>query len=95
MAKMGKDTEMDMKAGAFIKQMRELAGLSQEALASRLGVSQPQVVKYEKGIDSLTIGWIRKFADALEPEMGQDSSWFCSMLWMRALPEPQRSVYAA
>lgn len=49
-----------------LERLRHEAGLSQEALAEKSGVSRPVIVKIENGgIDRVIGGNIRKLADAL------------------------------
>ncbi len=49
-----------------LERLRREAGLSQEALAEKSGVSRPVIVKIENGgIDRVIGGNIRKLADAL------------------------------
>ena len=49
-----------------LEELRRRAGLSQEALAEKSGVSRPVIVKIENGgIDRVIGGNIRKLADAL------------------------------
>lgn len=54
------------EAATFIRQMRTGAGLSQQELALRLGISQPRVSTMEKGIgpDGPTCGMVRRIAQA-------------------------------
>lgn len=47
-------------------QARQAAGLTQEALAKRLGVSQAQVARLEKrGYDAYTLSSLRRYVQAL------------------------------
>lgn len=49
-----------------LERLRREAGLTQEALAEKSGVSRPVIVKIENGgIDRVIGGNIRKLADAL------------------------------
>jgi DNA-binding XRE family transcriptional regulator len=48
---------------------RQAAGLTQEELAKRLGVSQAQVARIEKrGYDSYTVNTLRRYVEALGSE---------------------------
>jgi transcriptional regulator with XRE-family HTH domain len=64
----------------MLVQLREEAGLDQRALANRLGVTQSEVSKYERGERALDVlrlrTWLRalgielaRFADALDREL--------------------------
>ena len=46
-------TQRDREVGQQISRLRKAAGLTQEGLAGRLGVSQQQVGKYERGENRL------------------------------------------
>lgn len=48
-----------------IRELRELAGLSMEGLAERIGTSHQQVSKHELGQRRLTILWLQRYAMAL------------------------------
>lgn len=48
-----------------IRELRELAGLSMDELAERLGTSRQQVSKHEHGQRRLTIQWLQRYAMAL------------------------------
>lgn len=48
-----------------IRELRELAGLSMDELAERLGTSRQQVSKHELGLRRLTIQWLQRYAMAL------------------------------
>lgn len=49
---------------------RDAKGLSQDQLAGRLEISQPQVSRYENGVDQMTLPIFHAWADAvgIEPE---------------------------
>jgi len=49
-----------------IKSRRQAIGMSQEELAYRIGTSQSQVSKYERGVNDLTGDVLTKIAHALE-----------------------------
>lgn len=48
-----------------LKELRNRAGLSQDALATAMGTSRNQLAKLESGSRRLTEDWIRRAADAL------------------------------
>ena len=51
--------------GARIKELREMAGLTQSDLALRLGVSQSGLSRLEDGTRSITAQQLVQFSDAL------------------------------
>jgi transcriptional regulator with XRE-family HTH domain len=55
--------------GSRIRQFRQDAGLSQEALAELVGVSFQQVQKYESGHTTLNILKLQHIADALKVQV--------------------------
>lgn len=44
----------DIEIGARLKQLRKMAGMTQERLSELMGVSSHQVQKYERGSDKLS-----------------------------------------
>ena len=48
-----------------LKEFRDLAGLSMQALAERVGTTAPQINKLEKGERRLTLDWMTRLAAAL------------------------------
>ena len=64
---------MDMvdnkEVGRRIRQFRQDAGLSQEALAELVGVSFQQVQKYESGHTTLNVLKLQQVADALKVQV--------------------------
>lgn len=57
------------EVGRRIRQFRQDAGLSQEALAELVGVSFQQVQKYESGHTTLNILKLQLIADALKVQV--------------------------
>lgn len=49
-----------------LKRYREKAGLSQTALAERVGTTQPQILRLESGARKLTKEWAQRIAPALQ-----------------------------
>lgn len=49
-----------------IRELRQVRGLSQEALASRVGVSNQQVSNLETGVSELSLRWIQRLAEAFD-----------------------------
>ena len=58
-------TEQDRALGPRLKALRKTAGLTQEGLASALGVSYQQVQKYEKGTSRMSGGRLQQAASLL------------------------------
>lgn len=56
---------VDCYVGTRVRQQRILAGLSQEKLAEKLGITFQQVQKYEKGINRIGAGRLQSIAIAL------------------------------
>lgn len=55
-----------MSLGQRIALLRNRNGLSQQALANRLGVSQATVAKHEKNINAVTAEMLLKYADLFQ-----------------------------
>jgi predicted DNA-binding mobile mystery protein A len=55
----------------WIRAIRDALGMNTRQYARRLGVSQPQVVAYERGEaeDSITLGSLRRAAEGLDCEL--------------------------
>ena len=77
----------DRETGALIRRMRKSAGLSQQQLAGRIGVSYQQVQKYESGKNRLTLSRLRQVAGAL----GLPAIFFLGEEWMRGAEGPKNS----
>lgn len=54
-----------MRPGNRLRELRKAAGLSQDELAEKTGVSQPAISQLENGTRSMDIQWMRTFARAL------------------------------
>ena len=57
--------EIDRLVGSRVRQRRMQLGLSQEELAAALGITVPQVQKYEKGINRIGASRLHKIAGLL------------------------------
>lgn len=57
---------VDKKIGARIRARRLEIGMSQETLASKLGITFQQVQKYEKGVNRVAAPTLLDLADALQ-----------------------------
>jgi transcriptional regulator with XRE-family HTH domain len=58
--------QFDVKVGQRIRAYRINRGLSQSALGDKIGVSFQQIQKYERGINRIGIGRLKKVAIAFE-----------------------------
>src|ERR687896_295165 len=54
-----------MMTGALIRQAREAEGLTQAALARRLGITQPAVARVEAAGDEVTVATLQRFLNAM------------------------------
>ncbi|WP_291006601.1 helix-turn-helix transcriptional regulator [Ferrovibrio sp.] len=60
-----RELQMDAAVGARLRSARQLAGMSQTDLASRVGVTFQQVQKYEKGMNRIGASRLQQFAEIL------------------------------
>jgi transcriptional regulator with XRE-family HTH domain len=58
--------QIDKKVGKKIRQMRKALGLSQIALAERIGISFQQIQKYEKGASKISVLRLQQISEALD-----------------------------
>ncbi|MBB2959888.1 helix-turn-helix domain-containing protein [Methylobacterium sp. R2-1] len=63
-------TDADRAIGTRIAACRKAAGISQNALAQALGVSYPQLQKYETGANRVSAGRLHKIAQQLGTTIG-------------------------
>lgn len=54
------------KAAMRAAKIRKAKGLTQSELADLVGVEQPTISRFERGSDNVTLGLVRKIADALD-----------------------------
>jgi transcriptional regulator with XRE-family HTH domain len=59
-------SEFDRLLGQRIMELRRLAGMTQNQLAQRLGVSTQQVHKFEKGTDQVSAGQLLVIARSVD-----------------------------
>jgi transcriptional regulator with XRE-family HTH domain len=57
---------VDTHVGSRIRLRRKMIGMSQEALAGRIGLTFQQVQKYERGTNRVGASRLQQIADALE-----------------------------
>jgi ribosome-binding protein aMBF1 (putative translation factor) len=59
------DLAVQLRAGIAIRDAREAAGITQTELAMRIGVAQSALSRIEAGRTNLTLGMLRRIAEAL------------------------------
>src|SRR3954452_21056880 len=62
--------EIDRLVGSQVRQRRMQLGMSQEQLAEQLGLTVPQVQKYEKGVNRIGASRLHKIAGLLGAPIG-------------------------
>ena len=62
--------EIDRLVGSRVRQRRMQLGMSQELLAEQLGITVPQVQKYEKGVNRIGASRLHKIAGLLGVPIG-------------------------
>src|SRR4051812_44654834 len=62
--------EIDRLVGSQVRQRRMQRGMSQEQLAEQLGITVPQVQKYEKGVNRIGASRLHKIAGLLGVPIG-------------------------
>ena len=62
--------EIDRLVGSRVRQCRMQLGMSQEHLAEHLGITVPQVQKYEKGVNRIGASRLHKIAGLLGAPIG-------------------------
>ena len=62
--------EIDCLVGSRVRQRRMQLGMSQDALAEQLGLTVPQVQKYEKGVNRIGASRLHKIAGLLGVPIG-------------------------
>jgi transcriptional regulator with XRE-family HTH domain len=62
--------EIDRLVGSRVRQRRMQLGMSQEQLAEQLGLTVPQVQKYEKGVNRIGASRLHKIAGLLGVPIG-------------------------
>ena len=62
----GTASNLDVSVGWRVRSLRERSGLSQAAMARRLGVSFQQLQKYESGKNRISAGRLKMVAELLE-----------------------------
>lgn len=85
------------RAAMRAAEIRKAKGLSQADLAHLVGVEQPTISRFERGSDNVTLGLVRRIADALEvplPDLFADDRAAAEQALLQAFrqlsPERQR-----
>lgn len=101
---MPKDIDpFDVRVGQRIRAYRLNRGLSQTALGTRIGVSFQQIQKYERGINRIGIGRLKKIATVFETsitallgedEKGGDAAVESLLTEVLSRPYAMRMVWA-
>ena len=60
---------IDVEVGQRLKDRRNAVGMTQEALASRVGLTFQQIQKYEKGTNRISASRLQHFADILKVDV--------------------------
>lgn len=66
-----RSTAFDKKVGERIRARRNEIGLTQRKLAERVGVSFPQIQKYESGDNSVRLALLPDIAEALQTSVNE------------------------
>jgi transcriptional regulator with XRE-family HTH domain len=61
--------QIDVAVGANLRRVRSLRQMSQEALATQLGITFQQVQKYEKGVNRISASKLVLIAEALDCDL--------------------------
>lgn len=82
---------VDVHVGRAVRWRRKLRGLSQQALAERIGLTFQQVQKYETGANRISASALHAIAGALEVPI---AFFFDGLPETIAAPEPEASLTA-
>lgn len=63
--------EVDLTVGRNVRRIRNMLGMSQEALAEKLGLTFQQVQKYEKGTNRISASKLVAISQALDCSIAQ------------------------
>ena len=80
----GEPNPIDVYIGQRIRVRRQLLGLSQEALAKKIGITFQQVQKYERGMNRVGASRLWDIGKVLEVPVGffyEDMDIFVQTLW--------------
>lgn len=65
------NNEIYKEFGERLKQLRKERGITQAQIAEALGIAQPTIYKYEKGIRKIPMSVLQKFAVYFELSMSE------------------------
>lgn len=88
---------------ANVRRLRQAAGLSQQSLAERSGVSRRMLVNIEKGDVNVSLGTLDRLAEALgvlfyalvQPPGSEDSARIDEVAWAGRAPESRARLLAS
>jgi transcriptional regulator with XRE-family HTH domain len=63
------ENNIDIQLGKKLRQLRNIKGVSQDALAQESGITFQQVQKYEKGVNRISASRLVDFAKILETDI--------------------------
>lgn len=63
-------TEADLMVSRRIFRLRRASGISQREMSAKIGITSPQMYRYENGLARISTGRLLRIANALNVEMG-------------------------
>jgi len=75
--------------GAKLRQLRQLAGMSQELLGEKVGLTAQQIHKYESGRNAFSINRVQEFAEIFSVPIQE---FFCQYTEVIHLTESERAL---
>ncbi|WP_353714231.1 helix-turn-helix transcriptional regulator [Dehalogenimonas sp. 4OHTPN] len=66
---MNNNTSLEQSIVKRLSEYRRLSGVTQEELAARIGTKQPVISEFERMMNSPTLGFIERVANALGVEI--------------------------
>lgn len=88
---MTNDVDIYKKFGERLKQLRKERNITQTQLAEAVGIAQPTIYKYERGIRKIPMNVLEKFANYFEISVTElicaepDVSENCNPAWVNVL----------
>lgn len=61
----GKLDPVDVQLGARVRKLRIMAGISQDQVAQKIGLTFQQIQKYERGTNRISVATLLRLCDAL------------------------------
>jgi transcriptional regulator with XRE-family HTH domain len=78
--------------GFKLRQLRQLAGITQEQLAEKIGVTSQQIQKYESGQNTMNADRLQQFAEIFSVPVQE---FFCEYTEVVQLKIPERALLDA